>query len=518
MKSKNKKAKAICFLGTGSGVGKSLIVAAVCRLLWQKGIKVAPFKAQNMALNSFVTLDGKEMGRAQVYQAEACGLTPDVRMNPILLKPSADARSQVIVMGKPKGELNAKTYYTHYEEHLKIVQSAYDSLSKEYECIVIEGAGSPAEINLQKTDLVNMQMAKYANAPVVLIGDIDRGGVFAWLKGTYDLVGNEHRHRIKAFLINKFRGDISLLEPGLKQFEEIVPVPFLGVLPWLQNIQIDQEDGVFLKEIERQDPNATIKIAILRLARISNFTDFSAFLVEPDVSIKIVTYPYEAEDADVIIIPGSKATISDYKILENWGWKKALHKFALTGKIIVGICGGYQMLGQSIEDPKGIEGSIKDIDAFGLLPIKTVIKAQKHLRQKEAVIDSFNIFSPLLKRLKNNPYILNERFIKVKGYEIHMGESVLINKKNIISLFQDAKEDLGVLKKNPYIIGTYLHGIFDNDLFRRKFLDAIRIKKGLIPIKTISSLSKFKISQFDLLADWFKKNVNIEMLIKLIGI
>ncbi len=514
MNRKHIRTKSISFLGTGSGVGKSLVVAAVCRILWKMGIKVAPFKAQNMALNSFVTLDGKEMGRAQVYQAEACGLKPDVRMNPILLKPSADARSQVIIMGRPKGELKAKQYYSYYQEHLKVVRQAYDSLSEEYECIVIEGAGSPAEINLQKTDLVNMQMAKYANAPVVLIGDIDRGGVFAWLKGTYDLVGKEHQDRIKAFLINKFRGDISLLKPGLKQFEQIIPVPFLGVLPWLNDLKIDQEDGVFLNEIEKNNLDADIKIAIVRLGRISNFTDFVAFLVEPDVSIKIVNYPYEAQDSDVIIIPGSKATISDYKQLEGLGWKEFLHNAAFQGKIIFGICGGYQMLGEIIEDPNGVEGIKDKVKALGLLPLKTIIKTHKHLCQKEAEVDSLSIFPNI-----SADILSTNRFIKVKGYEIHMGESILMDQQdNIVPLFKDFNEELGVLKISPCIIGTYLHGIFDSDLFRRRFLDFIRIKKGLKPIVNISSFSDFREAQFDILADWFRENVDINMLLKLIGI
>ncbi len=497
------------FQGTGSGVGKSLVVAALCRLLHREGFKVAPFKSQNMALNSFVTLDGREMGRAQVYQAEACGLLPDVRMNPILLKPSADSRSQVILNGLPCGDLSARHYYRRSKTHWDVVKKAYDSLSEEFDFIVIEGAGSPAEINLQKTDIVNMRVADYADAPVIIVGDIDRGGVFAWLKGTYDLVRPEYRHRIAGFLINKFRGDVSLLEPGLVQMNDIVPVPFVGVLPWMNDLMVDQEDGVFIKELESNRPS-DIVVKIVKLGRISNFTDFLALSFEPDVALQFVSDPDELSDADLIILPGTKATVTDCKWLCDRGWRSALRHLVENGRVLFGICGGYQILGSSIKDPSGSECGINYVSGLDMLPIETVMQEHKTLRLKTASIDMsglaalFGVDSDM------------SGFLTVQGYEIHMGETRACS--DVAPLFRDDGVELGAASPDLPVIGTYMHGIFDNDIFRRNFLDLLRLRKGLAPLRQVISYQSLRQEQFERLADWFKDHTDIHNILRLLDI
>ncbi|NDY43599.1 cobyric acid synthase, partial [Dissulfurirhabdus thermomarina] len=333
----DRRARTIMFQGTGSGVGKSVAAAAFCRVLARRGVRVVPFKAQNMALNSFVTPDGKEMGRAQVFQAEACGLAPDVRMNPILLKPSADAASQVIVMGEAVGHYSARAYYQEFEAHRRVAREAFDALAAEYEVVVLEGAGSPAEINLQDTDLVNMDMAAHARAPVVLVGDIDRGGVFAWIKGTYDLIPEAHRGLVAGFLVNKFRGDPGLLRPGIEAFARLVPVPCLGVLPMFRDIEVDQEDGVHVEALERRGARRPIRVVVVRPERISNFTDFGSLAAEPDVSLVFARRPEEAEGADCLVLPGTKATMADLEILRRAGWGEALAAAAADGVPVVGL-------------------------------------------------------------------------------------------------------------------------------------------------------------------------------------
>ncbi|MGQ9500297.1 MAG: cobyric acid synthase [Dissulfurimicrobium sp.] len=492
--------KSIMFQGTGSGVGKSLVVAAFCRILCQMGVSVAPFKAQNMALNSFVTSDGLEMGRAQVFQAEACGLQPDVRMNPILLKPQGDAQSQVVLMGKAVYNLSARSFYEYRDRHIAIAKEAYKSLARDFDVIVIEGAGSPAEINLHATDIVNMEMASYAGAPVVIIGDIDRGGVFAWLKGTYDLVPDRHRSRIAGFLINKFRGDISLLLPGLEQFKRIVALPFFGVLPWFHDITVDQEDGVYVQEVaSRRD--VPVKIVVIHLPRISNFTDFAPLSFESDVSLSFVSHPSKINDCDCIIIPGTKTTLADMDFLKESGWDVAIKRFLDKNTFILGICGGYQMLGEEIIDPHGIEGRIGTSKGLGFLPITTEIGGEKCLQHTTIVLDAPPVFAGPL---------------EAHGYEIHMGRTKAVG--SIIPLGQNIGPEIGAISTDRPVMGLYLHGFFENDLVRRRFLDYLRVQKGLSPVGEVSSYRAFRNSQFDLLADWFRNNVDMAALLSLIGL
>lgn len=492
--------KSIMFQGTGSGVGKSLVVAACCRVLYQMGVRVAPFKAQNMALNSFVTPDGLEMGRAQVFQAEACGLSPDVRMNPILLKPQGDAQSQIILMGKASCNLSARSFYEHRNKHLAIAKEAYQSLAREFDVIVIEGAGSPAEINLQATDIVNMETASYADSPVVIIGDIDRGGVFAWLKGTYDLVPDRHRSRIAGFLINKFRGDASLLSPGLTQFKYIVPLPFFGVLPWFHDITVDQEDGVYIHEVSSKR-DAPVKVAVIHLPRISNFTDFAPLAFEKDVSLSFVRRPCEIKDCDCLIIPGTKATLADMDFLKASGWDVAIKRFLDKNTFILGICGGYQMLGEEITDPHGMEGQIGASKGLGLLPVTTEIGTGKRLKHTTVLLKA--------------PPVFNEP-VEARGYEIHMGRTK--DSGAFRPLGPDIGPDIGAIGAGKPVMGLYLHGFFENDLVRRRFLDYLRVQKGLLPIGEVSSYSEFRNIQFDLLADWFKNNTDIPGLLSLIDL
>ncbi len=500
------RAKSIMFQGTGSGVGKSIVVAAMCRLLSRRGVKVAPFKAQNMALNSFVTGDGKEMGRAQVFQAEACGLLPDVRMNPVLLKPSADARSQVIVMGEPFEHLSARDYYQRSKAHWEVVRKAYDSLSSEYEVIVVEGAGSPAEINLRKTDIVNMTTAEYAGASVLIVADIDRGGVFASLKGTFDLVEERFRPLIKGFIINKFRGDRGLLEPGIEMFFDIVPVPVLGVLPWFHDIHVDEEDGVFVGKIQARSAKRVdaLRICVARLPRISNFTDFSALSLEEDVEVVLSEDPRELLSSDIAILPGTKATTSDLLFLKSRGWDRALKKFVERGGIVAGICGGFQMLGLTVSDRLGTDGPPGTYEGFGLLPMDTKMSGKKVLKQLEICIPS-----PLL----------HQGEINVTGYEIHMGRSV---PRGDISgnLYSVGSGDCHVFVWDGErgILGTYIHGIFDNDLFRRAFLDFARKRKGLEPLSATFNYRDYRLKQFDKLADWLEENSDTEELLRLVDV
>ena len=486
-------------------MGKSVVVAAMCRLLARRGIRVAPFKAQNMALNSFVTADGKEMGRAQVFQAEACGLLPDVRMNPVLLKPSSDARSQVILMGRPCEHLGARDYYRRSQEHWQVVRDAYDSLAGEFDVIVMEGAGSPAEINLRETDIVNMKMADYATASVVVVADIDRGGVFASLKGTYDLVENRYRHLIKAFIINKFRGDVRLLEPGINMFATIVPVPVFGVLPWFHDIHVDEEDGVFVKKIESKKgvDHSGLKVVIAGLPRISNFTDFSPFGLEPDVDVVLCSDPEELVDADILIIPGTKATTSDLEFMKERGWEDQIASFIKRGGVVAGICGGFQMLGSTISDRLGSDGKPGEYSGFGLLPLSTEMVEKKALRQLSVRVEC--------ELLSHEPMTIN-------GYEIHMGRSRLQGPaKDIYSIGHEG-EEIFLFHKRFGILGTYIHGIFDNDDFRRTFLNLARKRKGLKPLPVSFSYRQFRTEHFDRLADWLESNSKVDELLRLIDV
>ncbi|MEF9922607.1 MAG: cobyric acid synthase [Anaerovoracaceae bacterium] len=479
-------AKSIMIQGTCSNAGKSLLVAGICRILYQDGYKVAPFKAQNMALNSFITEDGLEMGRAQVMQAEACCVAPDVRMNPVLLKPTSDQGSQVIVNGEVYGNISAKEFYEKKKIFKESVKSAYDSLASEYDVIVLEGAGSPAEINLKDDDLVNMGMAKMADAPVLIVGDIDRGGVFASLAGTMLLFDDEERQRVKGVIINKFRGDQTLLEPGNKMLEDIIKVPVMGVVPYMK-LDVDDEDSLTDRFSNRKG-EALVDIAVIRVPRISNFTDFNPFEYIEGVNVRYVGSVGELDDPDLIILPGTKNTMSDLLWLRQSGLEASILKHHSKNKPIMGICGGYQMLGQSLSDPNGVEHG-GTMSGIGLLPHSTVFEDQKVRTASNGILSEVDgIFS----KLSGQEY---------QGYEIHMGVSGVSG--NIIS------------EENVY--GTYIHGIFDKEGIAKSIVEALLKEKGLdfSNVKAFD-IEEYKQSQYDILADGLRKSLNMDLLYSLI--
>jgi adenosylcobyric acid synthase len=508
------KAKAIMVQGTGSDVGKSILVCALCRIFQQQGLKVAPFKAQNMSNNSYVTIDGKEMGRAQVAQAEAAGLRPAVEMNPILLKPTGNNGSQIITMGKPIGHMTANEYYENKEKMLDIAKDAYSALSEQYDIIVIEGAGSPAEINIRDNDIVNMKIAEIADAPVILVTDIERGGSFAWVVGTLELLNSDERERVCGIIINKFRGDMGILEPGIEMLEDRINKPVLGVLPYFTDINIDNEDSVSLDnrnyELRSENHNPSevhIDIVVIRLPRISNFTDFDILKREIDVCVRFVDNAQSIGNPDLIIMPGSKNTIGDLTFIKENGIADTIKVLARNGTMVIGICGGYQMLGKEISDPEGTESEIAQIGGLGLLNAITTFRQGKNTYQVKARIDSNNTFN-----IKCN----------MSGYEIHMGETELLNGtlpflKIIERSDKEVCVDDGAISNDGNVIGTYVHGIFDNDEFRLELINNLRKKKGLSPIQPEDLSTVNKERQYDKLADLFRKHIKMDLIYNVIG-
>ncbi len=435
----NSRARCIMVQGTMSGAGKSVLAAALCRIFVQDGWKVAPFKSQNMALNSFVTADGLEMGRAQAVQAAAARIEPDVRMNPILLKPSSDTGSQVIVNGEVRAQMGAVDYYAYKSCLVKDILAAYNSLAEEHDIIVIEGAGSPAEINLAEGDFVNMGLADLVDAPVILVGDIDRGGVFAQIYGTVALLEPAQRKRIVGSIINKFRGDVSILEPGLVQLEELCGSPVLGVVPYL-DVDIDDEDSLAPRlRADAAGPGApVIDIAVIRLPRISNFTDFAPLEAHPACAVRYVERVSDLGTPDLVIVPGTKSTMADLVWLRECGLEARLLRLASAGVSIWGICGGYQMLGASLSDPLGTDGG-GALRGMGLLPIETVFSASKEVTRSGGVV-------------ANGPCA----GATLDGYEIHMGETRVSG--DPFRVLDDGRTE-GCVENN--VCGTYLHGLFD---------------------------------------------------------
>ena len=483
-------AKNIMIQGTMSNAGKSLLCAGLCRILRQEGYRVAPFKSQNMALNSFITKDGGEMGRAQVVQAEAAGIEPDVRMNPILLKPTTDVGSQVIVAGQVQGNMRAMEYYRRKRDYIPAILEAYNSLASEYDIIVIEGAGSPAEINLKQEDIVNMGLAKLVDAPVLLVGDIDRGGVFAQLYGTVALLEKDERARIKGTIVNKFRGDRAILEPGIRILEELCGVPVAGVIPYT-HVDIDDEDSLterFSQTTERK----LLDIAVIRLPRISNFTDFAPFERYGNVSLRYVERVADLHGPDMILIPGTKSTIADLKWLRQSGMEAAVLKAASAGTPVFGICGGYQMLGRSVCDPDQVEAAeTTRIQGLGLLDMDTVFRGEKVQTQ---VSGTFAGVTGLLSGLNGMEYT---------GYEIHMGRS---------------QEKLLPLQGTGNVYGSYIHGIFDAPGVSDEILRAICAKKGLdyAALGTFD-LREYKERQYDMLADAVRGGLDMELVHRIIN-
>lgn len=492
-------AKSIMIQGTMSNAGKSLIAAGLCRIFKQDGYRVAPFKSQNMALNSFITRENLEMGRAQVVQAQACKIEPSVLMNPILLKPTTDMGSQVIVNGEVVGNMRAMDYFKRKKEYIPVIREAYRKLAASHDIVVIEGAGSPAEINLKQDDIVNMGMAKIADAPVLLVGDIDRGGVFAQLYGTVQLLEPEEQNRIKGLIINKFRGDKKILEPGLVMLKNLCGKDVLGVVPYA-DVDIEEEDSL-AASLEQKEITAAVDIAVIRLPRISNFTDFQALNLEKAVSVRYVEKLSQLGSPDAVILPGTKNTMKDLKWLRQSGLEAAIVRLAQQETIILGICGGYQMMGQRIVDEEGAEGegSMRGMD---LLPVITGFEREKtrtRIRGRVANLEgSFACLSG----------------IPVSGYEIHMGKSVLQREDagclNLLSQKQD-----GCVWKNA--LGTYLHGIFDEPQFRMAFVKMLCERKG-IDAGAVSGISfeDYREQQFDRLADVLRESLDMEAIYRIL--
>ena len=527
-------AKSIMIQGTGSNVGKSIVAAALCRILAQDGYRVAPFKSQNMSLNSFVTRDGLEMGRAQVVQAEAAGIEPMVEMNPILLKPTGDSKSQVVMMGRPFKDMQAKEYYKDRGIFLETVKEAYCKLSSMFDVIVIEGAGSPAEINIKDRDIVNMRMAEIANAPVLLVTDIDRGGAFAWLAGTMQLLKENEKARVKGVIFNKFRGDIGILEPGYKMLEDIIFKPVLGTIPLIEDIEIDDEDSVSLdyvnssSRINKQptDDNNQLDVVIIKLTRISNFTDFDLLSKEGSVSLRYVKDKNHLGNPDLIIIPGTKGTISDLYEIKESGLAQSIIESAEKGCTVIGICGGFQMLGYEIRDRFSIESENESIKGLGFIDCITDFEPEKDTYQSVARIETDAL-----------PFKVDE---ELTGYEIHMGRTTLItdnikdmkssgpvsnNVSNFLNITRrsgsmvNINDGFVVSKEKKLIIGTYLHGIFDNDSFRTGLLTFLAKKSGKqfnSDGKTMES-AKRKSEAYKRLADVTRKALDMDQVYKIIN-
>ncbi|HEX2926132.1 MAG TPA: cobyric acid synthase [Ruminiclostridium sp.] len=497
-------AKALMIQGTMSNAGKSLVTAGLCRIFSQDGYRVAPFKSQNMALNSFITEDGLEMGRAQVVQAEAAHKAPDVRMNPILMKPVSDKGSQIIVNGKSMGNMNAEEYYKIKASLRPHIVNAFESLSKENDIIVIEGAGSPAEINLRKQDFVNMGMAQIAKAPVLIVGDIDRGGVFASLYGTVMLLDEQERSYVKGTIINKFRGDINLLNPGLDMLYDLIHIPVLGVVPYL-TVDIDDEDSL-AEKFRKPRGTGVIDIAVIRLPRISNFTDFNALEHIEGADIRYVSKVSELQEPDLIIIPGTKNTMGDLKWLRETGLEAAILKHAAKDKPVFGICGGYQMLCERLSDPCGVEhgGQMK---GMGLIKAETVFEKEK---VQTRVKGQFQNVDGIFKGLEGKHF---------EGYEIHMGRTVFGAEESTKALlpFAVLTENNGSCKTDGVsgenIYGSYVHGIFDSDEVLNEISSALMNKKGIKYEKnSVYDIKTYKEQQYDLLADALRKSLDMNFI------
>ena len=479
-------ARCIMVQGTMSGVGKSLLVTALCRIFSQDGWRVAPFKSQNMALNSFITWDGLEMGRAQAAQAQAAGREPDVRMNPILLKPSSDTGSQLIVRGEVRGNYAARDYFKMKKSLIPEILDAYRSLAQECDIIVIEGAGSPAEINLKADDIVNMGLAKLVNAPVLLAGDIDRGGVFAQLYGTVALLEPEERRRLVGTLINKFRGDESLLRPGLAMLEERTGLPVLGVIPYVR-ADLDEEDSL-APMLDQKRKRRDLDIAVIRLPHISNFTDFAPLELHPQLGVRYVERPEELDTPDLVIVPGTKSTMADLLWLRRCGLEDHIRQ--LAGSVpVLGVCGGYQMLGRTLSDPDGAEGG-GSLAGLGLLPCETVFELQKHRTLQRAV----TLAPPL-------------EGAALEGYEIHMGRTRRLEGAPFCRLADGREEGAAV----GLVFGTYLHGLFDTGELTQRLAEWLARRRGLVPVPDRPEhYGLHRQRQYDLLAEAVRTHLDLD--------
>ena len=506
------KARALMVLGTSSHVGKSLLTAALCRVFADEGVSVAPFKSQNMSLNSAATIEGLEIGRAQALQAEAARIPASVHMNPILLKPAGNMTSQIVVRGRLWGKLSASEYHQRrVEELLPLVRESYDILAAKHEVIILEGAGSPAEINLKQHDIVNMRMAEMADAHCLLVGDIDRGGVFASLFGTVQLLDPLEQDRIRGFLINKFRGDLALLEPGLRMMEARLQKPCLGTLHYMPDLVLEEEDSVGLTGA----PNAThsrrrsdtrerpLRIAVVALPSFSNFTDFDALQHEPSVSLSFCSESVQLEHADIILLPGSKQTVEDLFWIRRKKIDAHIIDHAAT-KIVVGICGGMQMLGSSIHDPKAMEHG-GSVDGLGLLSIVTHMQSDKVTRQVRGRLSRPTLFGQLVPA------------IDIQGYEIHIGETVYAEGAQPFATLNGSEHD-GCVSSDSRIFGTYLHGIFDDDAFRHAFIAAARSSLHLAPADSFENWRQRREASFERLGEAVRDSVDLPRIFDWVGL
>lgn len=479
--------------GTGSSVGKSMLVTALCRLFYIEGVRVAPFKTQNMSNNSAIAKEGGEIGRAQAEQARACGLRPSVDMNPILLKPQSDRRSQVVVLGRPIATASAKAYHRLKPRVTPQARAALDRLLSEFELVILEGAGSPAEINLRRFDIVNMTAAEWARAPVLLVADIDKGGVFASLVGTMELLTAEERARVKGFVINKFRGDVSILKPGLDELERRTGVPVLGVIPHIADLKLAQEDSALLEASRPRRDAAKVLVEVLRLPRISNHTDFEVLAREPGVSLQYVDRPQPNHFPDLLIIPGTKSTMADLRELRLRGLDRYVVRCAAAGTQVAGICGGYQMLGRTLLDPAGVESRRRE-DGLGLLPVDTRFSSTKETSEVRA------------NHLPSG--------VSVRGYEIHMGRTTRRNGYPLLAIVERqgrrVRDEDGSSASSGNVWGTYVHGLFESAGFRRHIFAGLRRKKGLP--SALSSASEHEEKALDALAMIVRRSLNIRRL------
>ncbi|MGE0683808.1 MAG: cobyric acid synthase [Candidatus Binatia bacterium] len=496
-------AKSLMIMGTASDVGKSVVVTALCRTFARAGVRVAPFKSQNMSNNAAVCPGGDEIGRAQAAQAEACGLEPTVDMNPVLLKPESETGCQVIIRGQARFHLRAHEHQRYRTAAWPEIIASYRALAERFELIIIEGAGGAAEVNLKERDLVNWAIAELANAPVLLVADIDKGGVFASLVGTTDLLSPRERQRVKGFLINKFRGDIRLLDSGLRFLEERTGIPVLGVLPYLRDLHIPQEDAAMLDTLSARAHEKSVTIGVVRVPRISNYTDFAPLEFEPDVAVQYVSDPESISHLDVVCLPGSKSTVADLHWLRRAGWETFLTRHIRDGGWVVGVCGGYQMLGQYILDPQQIESVAAETVGLGLLEVVTTFAREKITAQVEGV--TFGSGMP------------------VSGYEIHAGR--VIRQDAALSLFRLTKRNghainelEGVQSPEGRIWGTSMHGVFDNAPRRRQFIDRIRASKGLGPLLTTTAPDALarRIQEYDRFADVVEAHTDIARIFALV--
>ncbi len=509
-------ARTIMVQGTASHVGKSVLVAALCRIFYRDGYRVAPFKSQNMALNSFVTRGGGEMGRAQVVQAEAAGRAPEVDMNPILLKPTGQASSQVVVLGRPVGNMSAWEYHRDFAGRAwKTICEALERLKSDNDIVVIEGAGSPAEVNLQATEIVNMKVAREAGAPVLIACDIDKGGALAAVVGTLELLEPEDRDRVAGIIINKFRGDLSLFQPAIDFLEVRTGKPVIGVVPYFQGFRIQEEDTVGEEALERSRQACTrdVEIAVIHLPHISNFTDFDPLEDEPDVTLRYVGRGTPLGRPDLVILPGSKNTIEDLAYLKRHGVADEIRRLSASGVPVIGICGGFQMLGRELHDPMHAESNIPSIDGLGLLDITTTFAREKVTTQVRAVTCG------------PGPMLEGARGTEVAGYEIHMGRTDPGGEVDpvfeITQRFGESRRTLdGAARGDGRVWGTYIHGIFDTPGFRRKIINSLRVMKGLPPLEGSVSLSAWELRQrdYDRLAEVVRGSLDMGKIYGLLGL